>query len=229
MGHDPARLAPMTSTANPLNTLPQARDGVLLRPWQEKDLEPYRFWLAPHQDWHRWDAPYYPPLEQEQIDAVIASVTHSVNHHDGWMWEVAAADPTTAQGLPNMTDPVRRTVIADQDSDELLGTVSWYWESELCEYPRMGIQIFDPQLRGAGRGRAALDQWTSYLFGATQWQRVDYATWSGNRAMLSLGEKLGFTVQQRFRNARVVGGTFYDSVIMGVLRSDWNLQQKTGR
>ncbi len=85
----------------------------------------------------------------------------------------------------------------------------------------MGISIYEPGLRGSGRGTEALALWTSYLFAATNWRRLDYATWSGNTAMVRVGEKLGFTVEGRFRDARVVRGEVFDSVVLGVLRHEW--------
>ncbi|MBD5787849.1 GNAT family N-acetyltransferase [Cellulosimicrobium terreum] len=60
-----------------------------------------------------------------------------------------------------------------------------------------------------------------YLFSATDWVRLDYATWSGNAPMLGVGRALGFTEEGRFRQARVVDGVRHDSVVMGVLRDEW--------
>lgn len=212
--HD--RVMGMNSTAPGIGTrqLPAARGQVILRPWQATDLEPYRHWLAPHQDWHRWDAPSLPPLEQSQIDSVVALVDGAVREHGGWLW------PRT-DDRPDPTVPAQRLVIADEHTDDLIGTVSWYWDSELALCPSMGIQIFDPAHRGLGRGAAALDLWITYLFSVTTWDRLDYATWSGNRAMMRVGQKLGFEVATRFPNTRVVDGVFYDSVVMAVLRSQW--------
>lgn len=197
-----------------LRSLPRAKDGVRLRLWHQDDVEAFERWLQPHHDWHTWDAPYYPPLSAAEIDTAVKRVAMAVRDHDGWVW------PHTKNGV-TPTAPVVRAVIADEDTDEMLGTVSWYWESQMAAWARMGIQIFDPGERGAGRGATALKLWTDYLFEATTWQRLDYATWSGNAAMLRVGDKLGFVEEARFRNARVVNGKFYDSVVKAVLRSEW--------
>lgn len=196
--------------------LPLAQAGVRIRLWRQEDLAPYRFWLGPNQDWHRWDAPYLPDLEQHQIDAAVNRVARAVQDHDGWDW------PLTGSGVRKDL-PVTRAVIADSDSDQLIGTVSWYLESDFARWGRAGIQIFDPSLRGKGRGQTALRLWTDYLFGATTWPHVDYSTWSGNQAMLAVGRNLGFTEVARYANARVVGARFYDAVVMGVARSTWEL------
>ncbi|PJI93278.1 RimJ/RimL family protein N-acetyltransferase [Luteimicrobium subarcticum] len=103
----------------------------------------------------------------------------------------------------------------------LVGVVSWYWESVETQWARMGVTVFDPGLRGRGIGRAALSAWTSSLFGATDWVRLDLATWSGNAPMIAVARALGFVEEARFRRARVVDGVRYDAVVMGVLRDEW--------
>lgn len=201
-------------TESGLRSLPRAKDGVRIRLWHQQDVEAFEHWLQPHHDWHTWDAPYYPPLTGTEIRAAVHRVALAVRDHGGWVW------PQTETGI-TATAPVVRAVIADAATDAMLGTVSWYWESEPTAWARMGLQIFDPSQRGVGRGAAALKLWTDYLFEATTWQRLDYATWSGNAAMLRVGDKLGFVEEARFRNARVVDGQFYDSVVKAVLRSEW--------
>ena len=39
--------------------------------------------------------------------------------------------------------------------------------------------------------------------------------------MLGVGHRLGFSEEARFRDAREVRGERYDSVVMGVLRAEW--------
>ncbi|MEV0950798.1 GNAT family protein [Promicromonospora sp. NPDC050249] len=85
----------------------------------------------------------------------------------------------------------------------------------------MGVTVYDPAVRGQGIGRTALALWTSVLFERTPWVRLDFATWSGNEAMLGVGKALGFVEEARFRQARVVDGVRHDSVVMGVLRGEW--------
>jgi RimJ/RimL family protein N-acetyltransferase len=112
-------------------------------------------------------------------------------------------------------------VVADPVTDLLIGTVSWYWESEVTQWARMGIVLYDPDVRGRGVGREALALWTSFLFDRTDWVRLDLATWSGNQAMMTVATSVGFVEEARFRRARVVDGVRYDSVAYGVLREEW--------
>jgi RimJ/RimL family protein N-acetyltransferase len=191
------------------------------------DLDAFRAWLRPEHDWHRWDGPYYPVPTDEQADALVATLARK----NGLEWptpaapappsgdaatagSAAPAPPSGDEGLP----PSRLVVDVD---GELVGTVAWYWESRETEWARMGVTVYDPAVRGRGIGRAALALWTSFLFERTPWVRLDFATWSGNLAMLGVGKALGFVEEARFRHARVVDGVRHDSVVMGVLRDEW--------
>jgi RimJ/RimL family protein N-acetyltransferase len=172
-----------------------------LRGWRPADLAVFREWLRPHHDWHDWDGPYYPVPDDAQADARVAAL--------------AAAPGGLTDGMPPRT-----VVVADAD-DRVVGTVSWYWESQETSWARMGVGIYDPAVRGRGIGREALALWTTYLFQVTDWGRLDFATWSGNEPMLGVGRSLGFVEEGRFRDARIVRGKRYDAVVMGVLRGEW--------
>lgn len=183
---------------------------VVLRGWTGPDLAAFRDWLRPEHDWHRWDGPYYPVPTAAQADDLVARLAqeNGLGEPDGGR---ASADDL----------PPRRLVI--DVGGHLVGTVSWYWESRETEWARTGVTVYDPAVRGRGIGRTALALWTTYLFEHTPWVRLDFATWSGNAAMLGVGRALGFVEEARFRQARVVEGVRYDSVVMGVLRQEWQV------
>jgi len=180
-------------------------ESIGLRLFEPRDIEQYREWLQPHQDWHLWDGPYFTKMTATEVDAACARLGASL-----------------ADGSYAAARPVQRAVIATRgDAARVLGTVSWHWESQESDWRRMGITVYDPAVRGQGIGTAALAQWTDYLFATTDVVRLDYSTWSGNARMLAVGQRLGFTEEARFRDAREVRGTRYDSVVMGVLRREW--------
>lgn len=180
-------------------------DGIRLRPFVTADIDSYRRWLQPEQDWHRWDGPYFAKLDAAAIDAACARLAG------------ALADGSYAAQLPLP----RAVIVASTDPAAMLGTVSWHWESAESDWRRMGITVYDPDLRGRGIGTAALRLWTDYLFRTTAAVRLDYSTWSGNDRMVAVGRRLGFVEEARFRDARKVRGERYDSVVLGVLRREW--------
>ena len=200
-----AKLDDVVPESGPLS-LPRAAAGVRIRAWQEADLDRYAFWLRPHQDWYRWDAPYEPALTAQQLRSVEEHYRDVVDRKDGWDW------PEEAN-----SGPVRRAGVADARTDELVGTVSWYRRGPM----HMGVSIYDPDLRGLGHGTRALKLWADYLFSATTQSHLCFATWSGNMAMLAVGRKLGFAPARHTPRRYVVNGRFYHSVVMAVAREQW--------
>lgn len=188
---------PVTSARGAVG-LPVHGSQCSLRAWSEEDVPRFREWLRPHHEWRRWDGPYYPLPTEAEADALAAGT-------------LLDAD----DGLPP-----RRVVIADAEG-RLIGVASWYWESEVSAWARIGLALYDPAVRGRGIGREALALWTSFLFAHTDWVRLDLATWSGNHAMVRCALAAGYVEEGRFRRAREVRGQRYDSVVLGVLREEW--------
>lgn len=176
---------------------------ILLRDWVVEDLAAYRRWLRPEHEWHRWDAPYFGTPASDDIDALVALLAGQI-------------------GVGDWPSPRTRLVIADRATDDYIGLVSWYWESEPSDWRRVGIVLHDPLTWSGGRGTEALTLWTNYLFDTTAAVRLDFATWSGNERMCRLGKRLGWVEEARFRRAREVRGRRHDSVVYGVLREEWH-------
>ena len=112
-------------------------------------------------------------------------------------------------------------MIADEQN-AYIGQVSWYWISEETYWPAVGIVIYDPAHWGQGKGYEALGLWSDYLLKAEpKFARLDLRTWSGNHGMMRLAEKLGYQLEARFRNARIVNDAYFDGLGYGVLREEW--------
>ncbi|QOS99219.1 GNAT family N-acetyltransferase [Brevibacterium sp. JNUCC-42] len=64
---------------------------------------------------------------------------------------------------------------------------------------------------------------------ATNWCEIgiviyDSSYWSGNERMIGLAQKCGMHEEGRIRQARIVRGA-YDSIKMGILRSEWQAKK----
>ena len=183
---------------------------IRLRDIQRHDLEPYRHWNQPGQQWQEFDGPYYPPQTTAEVDALIAKIQSRI----------------AAQDWPNMHE---RLVIADRETDSLVGLVSRYWISQETQWAAAGIVIYKPAQWGKGIGYEALGLWTDYLFQhQPDWVRLDLRTWSGNHGMIRLAKKLGYREEARFRKARLVNGRYYDGLGFGILRDEWQAQFPDG-
>jgi RimJ/RimL family protein N-acetyltransferase len=189
---------------------------VTLRDWTPDDVEGLRRWIVPPpagvHEWQLYDGPFYGRWSAEGAN--------------GW------CDGLLARAADGGWPPVREHLaIVDAASGEFVGQVSWYWEEKpgpesedgtaLLPWRRLGLAVYDPARWSGGYGTEALALWTGYLFAATDSGRLDFATWSGNPGMCRVGEKLGFTLEARYRNARKVRGELYDAVVYGILREEW--------
>ncbi len=177
---------------------------VRLRDWHEEDLASLRSQLDPARPWHDTNGPYFGRMTPAEADAMAARLA-----------ALATKDPAS---LPQPRDSL---AIAELTTDRLLGQASWYWECEQTDWRRLGLVIYDERCWGHGYGTDALRLWTSYLFQVTDALRLDFATYSGNPAMIAVGRRLGFTEEGRFRQARRWPGGVHDSVVLGVLREEW--------
>jgi putative hydrolase of HD superfamily len=191
-------------------TLRISGEQIILRDWREADLDAWRRWLQPTQQWHELDGPYYSRPNEQQTDALVSSKRDAI----------AASD---------WPEPRRTLVIAMANTDELIGIVSRYWESQETNWLSQGVVIFDPAYWRRGLGFEALGLWSQYLFdGLPEIVRLDLRTWSGNVGMMRLAEKLGYRLEARFRMARIVNGEYYDGLGYGVLRREWETRYPDG-
>lgn len=105
---------------------------------------------------------------------------------------------------------------------EPIGLVSYYWEDENTRWMEAGIVIHAAEKWGMGIGRKALVPWITHLFDSFEMERVGMTTWSGNPRMIACAKAVGFQVEGVMRKVRYHNGGYYDSVKLGVLRSEWD-------
>lgn len=183
---------------------------VVLRDWELHDLDPYRAFEQPGQDWHTLDGPYYARATSEQVEQKLERIGARIRNR-------------------NWPDPRQVIVVADAETDLLIGRVSWYWQSEETQWLSLGVVIFDSGNWRRGLGYEALGLWSQYLWDSMpEIARLDLRTWSGNVGMMRLAEKLGFALEARFRQARIVDGEYFDGLGYGMLRSEWEVRYSAG-
>ncbi|MDW0112583.1 GNAT family protein [Sporosarcina saromensis] len=176
-------------------------DGVTIRPVKEEDL--YRMWeltfKEENPEWKKWDAPYY-PHNTMAYEKYVERKDKIVDQDDHWAIEA---------------------------NGELIGMLSYYWEHKPSLWLEMGILIYEPKYWSGGYGTKALTMWINHLFNEMPLVRVGLTTWSGNKRMIRVAEKLGMTMEARIRKVRYWEGVYYDSIRMGILREEWEQQERS--
>ncbi|WP_404452121.1 GNAT family N-acetyltransferase [Virgibacillus necropolis] len=85
----------------------------------------------------------------------------------------------------------------------------------------VGIGIGDKECWDKGYGSDAMKALIHYLFQTMNLNRVQLDTWSGNVRAIRSYEKCGFIVEGRMRNDAYIDGKYYDTVVMGLLKEEF--------
>jgi diamine N-acetyltransferase len=112
------------------------------------------------------------------------------------------------------------------DTNELLGEV------HLCkmeqEHGRAEIGILlAPEARGQGIGKIAMSLMLDIAFDQLRLHRVYLTTRGMNARAQALYQKIAFTVEGRLREHAYVGGKYHDTILMGILASEWKQTRQT--
>jgi len=177
---------------------------IILRNWIIEDLPIYKHWMQPHFEWSKYDGPYYPFPSIEEVGLRVKNIENKIHNS-------------------LFRHPFKDLVIADKQTNIMIGRINRYWECEETDSLLIGIGIYDDKYWSKGIGMEALSLWCNYLFQEfPKIVRLGFSTWSGNLGMINLGLKLGFIEEARIRKARIVNERYYDSVSFGILREEWN-------
>lgn len=177
--------------------------NLKLREIQLKDLEEYSILNHPDRKFHNLNWPYFKRKSESELLEFIKEIKTRLLK---WEWNV-------------LED---RELIVDKNNGELIWEVNWYWKSEETLWMEIWIVIFNEDYWGKGIWYTAMKIWINELFQERKdIIRLWLTTWSWNKAMIWLTEKLGFKKEAVYRKARIVDEKYYDSVSYWILREEW--------
>ncbi len=175
---------------------------LILRELHLDDVDKYISFIHPSKEYHKYNGPYYKKETELEL----------LKYREELKKELLL-------GHPVLED---KKMIVDRDNEELIGQVNWYWKSKETNWLEVGIIIFNEEYWGNGIGFITLPLWIDEVFQLFPGIiRIGLTTWSGNRRMMRLAEKLGLKKEAVYRNARIVDGKYYDSVSYGILKDEW--------
>lgn len=172
---------------------------INLRTTRRSDLDDYERWNNPNLKAHQFDGPWY-KRKGSPLSAVIK-------------WRKRWLEGDRKPPYP---------FLEIETKDHIhIGWVVVYYHRDDPHKPEIGIDILEDSYWGRGIGAEALRLWIDYLFNERKFTRLGFTTWEGNKAIIRVGEKLGFIEEARIRKSCEVDGIFYDRISMGILRSEW--------
>ena len=176
---------------------------VYIRYLKLEDLDDFFQLNLPELEHNKFNAPY---LRKQTRDELVEYVAGLKRH-------------LLAGGIDVLD---QKKIIANKNTDKIIGTVNWYWKSEETNWMEIGIVIFNKKYWGMGIGFQALSLWTTEIFETyPEIVRLGMTTWSGNKRLMALAEKLGYMKEAVYRKARIVNDKYYDSISYGILKEEW--------
>jgi RimJ/RimL family protein N-acetyltransferase len=123
------------------------------------------------------------------------------------------------QAAENETDV--RLGIALRETDQLIGTAGLHPEYR-CRTARFGIFFGDESFRNRGFGTTVTRMMVNHAFDTLNLNRVWLHVYEYNPRGIHVYEKVGFRTEGRLRQETYRDGRYWDVIVMGVLRSEWD-------
>ncbi len=112
-------------------------------------------------------------------------------------------------------------VISPIGSAEFLGVVMLFGFESRLGGPELGIFVSDKARWGQGLGTDAVNAMLDFAFGSLDINRIWVTTSAQNKRSQRAAQNAGFSVEGTIREHILQHGHFQDSLLMSILRSDW--------
>lgn len=146
--------------------------------------------------------------------------THTRFEREGFdRWVASRAEETDRLDL----------AIHRREDDGYLGDLALTSFDPQNETVAVRIALATTELRGRGYGSEAMRLVLGYAFTEVGVHRVELDVYAFNEAAIRTYERVGFVHEGRLRDALSWEGERHDSVIMSMLRSDWDAAQGSTR
>lgn len=169
------------------------RDGLL------SDLDDYVRWMK-HGEWLRFDAPW------ETGGQSLSDEENRKNFAERF--------------LRNLSLPRKHAVICTKE-EKSLGWVNCYGDKRFPSFWSVGIDICEDYYLNKGFGTEAFGLWVDYLFSNSDVHRIGFDTYSFNKRMMRVGEKLGFAYEGADREIIYWQNEWVDRLHFGLLSKEW--------
>lgn len=172
---------------------------IRLRALRAQDAEHHLRWRNDPEvvHWATGGDPLFGPVTAEAVEAAFEAMLRLVPRDSAVLT------------VEDLTDGTVIGMVDYRDLDPFAGQVT------------VGVTIGSRDHWGRGYGSEALLLLVRHLFGAFALHRIELDTWSGNERAVRAFTKAGFREEGRRREAVLVEGKRYDTVLFAMLREEW--------
>ena len=168
------------------------------------------------------------PLEPAHTDAVFAmrsdAQVQRYGSHPPWTERQTAIDYIARNMQAMASGEHAQFAIVRRDDGAAIGTCTLYALDAQCRRADIGYVLL-PSEWGHGYAHEANTALLEWGFGTLDLNRVEADIDPRNTASARALERLGFTREGHLRERWIVGGEVCDSLIYGLLASDWKARQ----
>ncbi|MDR0570367.1 MAG: GNAT family N-acetyltransferase [Clostridiales Family XIII bacterium] len=111
--------------------------------------------------------------------------------------------------------------IVKREGEELLGNINFFALNHVHRSAHCGLFIGEPERRGLGYGREALELLLGFGFGALNLNNVMLEVFSFNKAAIACYEAVGFKRIGARRQAYFLDGVYHDEIYMDILADEF--------
>jgi RimJ/RimL family protein N-acetyltransferase len=115
---------------------------------------------------------------------------------------------------------VRLSIVLKR-GDRLIGNVGIHRIDRVNRGAVLGIAIADLSMTSKGYGTEALSLMLDYGFGTLNLHRLELSAHSFNERAIRTYRRMGFSEEGRKREAVYIEGKYHDSIMMAILKKDW--------
>ena len=183
------------------SSVPFRYKQLILRDYQESDIDDDIDWNSGHHPWMDWDAPWEGPMDvsdKEKFRAERLAFIAAEKSSPRWSLQIEAEGVRIGK-----VNAYRIGEDYENVSREEAKTKKWF--------RAVGIAILNDRYWGKGYGTMALEGWLLYLLEHGE-KELYLQTWSGIERMIHVAEKLGFTECERSVGYHEWQGKKYDAL-----------------
>lgn len=185
--------------------------ALVLRDMVLSDIEDDIRWKTVETRWQEWDEPW--EYEGEEVEFEEASYRQVALREFQQLEEMREANQFRLSLEIDTLDGIHiGTIDTYSLSKEIRNEIDGFARDSNKPAYAIGIAIYEPAYWNQGLGSIALEAYVQYHL-SHQHDSLFLETWSGNRRMMAVAEKLGFQEVYRQKNKYKAFGKQWDAIV----------------
>ncbi|RZT15523.1 GNAT family N-acetyltransferase [Fictibacillus sp. BK138] len=165
---------------------------------------------------------YLRPLEQSDKESIYLALTNEEVRKMTGSKKVFTREQINGYYDRISSDDSRVDLtICTQEDDEVVGDISILEINPLNRNAYIRVALNEPKYFGRGYGSEAMKLMVKFGFQTLNLHRIELNVYSFNERGIKTYEKLGFKKEGVQREALFYEGQYHDSIIMGILESEF--------